>query len=83
VNELDKLIALRELGLCTEGLGPAKEWEPVSQDEHYQRHNKYWKAIGPLLTDAYGDNPEADDTDLPEWMSERATNALKANDPIR
>lgn len=80
MEPLDRMISLRKIGLCTEGIGPEMEWDPTSSGVHQRRHASFWVAIAPLLIDAYGDDDDADDDDLPHWMSERATALLRAND---
>jgi hypothetical protein len=80
MSDNDRLIALWNRGLVSEGIGPEAEWHPVCPDQHQVRHNKFWNALAALLSDGYGDDDEAGDDDLPEWMSERALQLLAQND---
>lgn len=74
----DRVMALwTQHGLLTEGLGPEAEWKPVPPDTKQTNHNAFWGAITPILTEAYDD--DADDDDVPFWMSQRATRALISN----
>jgi hypothetical protein len=75
MDNLDRLIALRDRGMRTEGLGPEQEWHPVSDTEHQIRHNRFWAGVvSPLLADEPGEYD-----DLPSWMTEDATDLLTKN----
>lgn len=76
----DRLMDLWRDGLASEGIGPEVEWHPVPINEHQLRHHRFWATLDPMLTSEYGDDPEASDEDLPEWMSERAVDLLANND---
>jgi hypothetical protein len=77
MDGLDRLIALSEDGLFSEGLGPEQEWQPVDRERYQHRHNRWWKFVAAVTDREYTD--EANDADLPHWMSEEATMELKAN----
>ena len=67
-------LELWALGLMTLGLGPRLEWAPVPPADHQRRHDTFWKLISRVL-----ENEPGDYDDLPEWMTETASEALEAN----
>lgn len=77
MDGFDKLIALSDRGLLSEGLGPEAEWDPVDPERYQHRHNRWWRFVAAVTELEY--TMEANDDDLPHWMSEEATIELKAN----
>lgn len=75
--DYDRLIALSRTGMFSGGIGPELEWEPVTRDEFQLRHNQFWRFVSDVLELEYTD--EANDDDLPSWMSEEATTQLRNN----
>lgn len=74
MEDLDRLIALRTLGLRTEGLGPDPEWAPVPEGVFQGRHAKYWAYVSDMI-----ENEPGDYDDLPRWMTEDAAERLEHN----
>lgn len=70
----DRLILLWGVGLRSEGIGPHEEWDPVPPGDHQVRHNTFWKNIAGMISSEPGDYD-----DLPEWMTETASQQLEAN----
>lgn len=68
------LMELWARGLMTDGLGPDLEWCPVPIAEHRARHDTFWKLVSALLHDEPGEYD-----DLPDYMTETATEALELN----
>lgn len=67
-------LQLWALGLMTLGLGPHLEWAPAPPSTHQRRHDTFWKIVSGVLSDEPGDYD-----DLPEWMTETASQALEIN----
>lgn len=67
-------LQLWALGLMTLGLGPDLEWSPVHPRTFQRRHDTFWKLVAGVL-----ENEPGDYDDLPEWMTESASEALEAN----
>ena len=74
MENLDRLISLREVGLRSEGLGPDAEWAPVPEDKFQLRHTRYWGQVSDLI-----ENEPGDYDDLPRWMTEDAALDLELN----
>jgi hypothetical protein len=72
--DLDRLIALRAVGLRSEGIGPDDEWAPVPDFTFQQRHAGFWGQVSDLI-----ENEPGDYDDLPRWMTEDAAEQLEHN----
>lgn len=70
MNELE----LWALGLMTLGLGPRLEWSPAPPDVHQRRHDTFWRLVAAMF-----EAEPVDYDDLPEWMTEVASQALETN----
>lgn len=72
--DYDRLIALKNSGFWSVGLGPDAEWDPESIDEHQELHNAFWGLVRFWVL-----IEEVDYDDLPDWMTEVGANALTDN----
>ena len=75
MEDLDRLIFLREVGLRSDGIGPRAEWSPVPENAFQRRHDRFWRTVAGILEDEPGEYD-----DLPEWMTEDASEQLLIND---
>lgn len=74
MDNLDRLISLREVGLRSEGIGPTEEWSPCPNDVFQRRHDVFWRIVGALL-----ESEEGTYEDLPDYLTETATQQLENN----
>lgn len=70
----DRLIALSDRGLRSEGLGPDPEWAPCSPVVFQRIHARYWGIVAVMI-----DGETGGYEDLPDWMTEIATEQLELN----
>jgi hypothetical protein len=61
-------------GLMTSGLGPDDEWCPTPVNDHAVLHDTFWKLVAALLMTEPGEYD-----DLPDYLTETATQLLEAN----
>jgi hypothetical protein len=74
MENLDRLISLREVGLRSEGIGPTEEWSPCPNDTFQRRHDRFWRIVAALLETEPGGYD-----DLPEYLTETASEQLADN----
>jgi hypothetical protein len=71
---MDRALQLEGLGLLTEALGPQVEWSPVPPTAFQRRHDMFWRVVAAVLESEPGTYD-----DLPEYLTESATEQLQAN----
>jgi hypothetical protein len=65
---------IEELGLRSEFLGPRAEWSPVSIKTYQRRHGAFWGIVDCMIRSVPGEYE-----DLPDWMTEIASDQLTDN----
>jgi hypothetical protein len=74
MDELNRLIWLRQMGLSSEGIGPPGEWAPSPGIVYQRRHDAFWNVVAGILNDEEGEYE-----DLPDWMTEVGSEILEHN----
>lgn len=74
MDENDRALALYRVGLRSECLGHPLDWDPKPPAEFQKRHSEFWSVVSGTISDEPGDYD-----DLPEWMTEVATDLLEDN----
>jgi hypothetical protein len=74
MDELDQSLTLYRSGVWSEAIGPEQEWLPVNRFLFQVRHNQFWSFVKDIIQAEPGEYD-----DLPEWMTEAATERLQHN----
>lgn len=72
MDELDRSLALYKAGLRSECLGHPLDWDPQPPAEFQRRHNEFWSMVSGMIQAEPGDYE-----DLPDWMTEVASDQLE------
>ena len=75
MDDQDRAIILDGFGLSTNGIGPHAEWSPAPRAVFQLRHNAFWGLVSGIITS----EPE-DYDDLPDYLTEIASEQLEANE---